>query len=272
MASVRPKTSKKRAARAPRLDAELTEQAFLSSYDPSAFERPSLAVDVALLSVIDGALFTLLLQRSEHPFKGKWSLPGGFVRIDEHLEAAARRLLESKGKLTNVFFEQLCTFGDPRRDPRMRVISVAYYALVDRRRFEAAAQGNPALTVARIDVPWEGETGGPVDVRIEERRPDVVVSAPAALAFDHAEILGTAVKRIRGKLDYSPIGFQLLASTFTLLDLQRVHETILGRPLNKDSFRRRMLASGQLEATGETEQAVGHRPAELYRFAKRSAV
>lgn len=267
MARAQPKTPRKRAA--PRED---SERAFLDAYDATAFERPSVAVDVALLSVVDGALFTLLLQRAEHPFKGKWSLPGGFVRLDEPLDAAARRVLAAKGKLADVFLEQLYTFGDPRRDPRMRVITVAHYALVDRGRFEAAALGNAALSVARIDVPWEGETGGPVDVRIEDKRPDVEVRAPAALGFDHAEILGMAVKRIRGKLDYSPIGFQLLASTFTLLDLQRVHESILGRPLNKDSFRRRMLASGQLEATGETQQAAPHRPAELYRFVKRSAV
>jgi 8-oxo-dGTP diphosphatase len=85
-------------------------------------------------------------------------------------------------------------------------------------------------------------------------------------------MLGMAVKRLRGKLDYAPIGFQLLGDTFTLLELQRVHETVLGRPLNKDSFRRRMLASGLLDATGRTQQAVEHRPAELYRFSRRSAV
>jgi 8-oxo-dGTP diphosphatase len=149
----------------------------------------------------------------------------------------------------------------------MRVITVAYYALVDRRRFEAAASGKSDLVIGRVDVPWEAETGGPVDIQLESGKGE-----RAELAFDHADILGTAVKRIRGKLDYSPIGFQLLGATFTLLELQRVHETILGRPLNKDSFRRRMLASGQLEATGEMERDVDHRPAELYRFVKRSAV
>lgn len=245
---------------------ELTEKAFLEAYDPAAFDRPSVAVDVALLSVIEGSLCTLLLSRDEHPFKGKWSLPGGFVKLDEPLDAAARRVLAAKGKLAGVFLEQLYTFGDPRRDPRMRVITVAYYALVDRHRFRSAAEAGSSLVVARIDVPWEGETGGPIHAHVGEDK------RPSSLAFDHADILGMAVKRIRGKLDYSPIGFQLLTETFTLLDLQRVHETVLDRPLNKDSFRRRMLASGQLEATGEMEQDVDHRPAELYRFVKRSAV
>lgn len=243
---------------------ELSEKEFLEAYDPSAFERPSVTVDVALLSVVDGALFTLLVQRAEHPFKGKWSLPGGFVRLDESLDAAARRVLAAKGALDGVFLEQLYSFGDPQRDPRMRVIAVAYYALVDRRRFEAATRDD--LVIGRIDVPWEGETGGAVDVLLERD------GKTADLAFDHAEILGTAVKRIRGKLDYTPIGFQLLGDTFTLLELQRVHETVLGRPLNKDSFRRRMLASGQLESAGEMQRHVDHRPAELYRFTKRGAV
>ena len=255
--------------RSPDKKPEITEKAFLDAYDPSAFERPSVTVDVALLSVVDGALFTLLLQRPEHPHKGKWSLPGGFVRTDESLDTAARRVLAAKGRLASVFLEQLYTFGDPKRDPRMRIITVAYYALVDRERFESAAkQADSGLVVARIEVPWEGETGGPVHVHIDSAEG----GKSASLAFDHADILGMAVKRIRGKLDYSPIGFQLLGDTFTLLDLQRVHETVLERPLNKDSFRRRMLASGQLEATGEMQRAVEHRPAELYRFVKRSAV
>jgi 8-oxo-dGTP diphosphatase len=253
--------------RIPKEKAEITEKAFLDAYDPKAFDRPSVTVDVALLSVVDGALFTLLVQRPKHPHQGKWSLPGGFVRLDESLDAAARRVLAAKGRLSRVFLEQLYTFGDPRRDVRMRVITVAYYALVDRERFEsAAAEAEAGLVVARIEVPWEGETGGPVHVHVGD------VAAPVSLAFDHADILGMAVKRIRGKLDYSPIGFQLLGETFTLFDLQRVHETVLERPVNKDSFRRRMLASGQLEATGEMEREVGHRPAELYRFVKRSAV
>jgi 8-oxo-dGTP diphosphatase len=241
-----------------------SEEAFLASYDPSRFERPSVTVDVALLSAFEGALCTLLLKRTEHPSRGRWALPGGFVQMNESLDAAAVRVLSTKTGLASVFLEQLFTFGSPGRDPRTRVIAVAYYALVDRRRFEGAhAPGE--LAVARIAVPWEGETGGPVVVEDSQGR-DI------ALAFDHAEILGMAVKRVRGKLDYTPIGFQLLPATFTLLDLQRVHETVLGRPLNKDSFRRRMLATGQLEATGESQKDVDHRPAELYRFAKRSAV
>jgi 8-oxo-dGTP diphosphatase len=241
------------------------EAAFLGAYDSARFERPSVAVDVALVSADAGRLHALVVRRNAHPAKGKWALPGGFVGIAEGLETAAARVLARKTGLRDVYVEQLYTFGDPKRDPRTRVISVTYYALVDFARFAQAAGASEDLAVGRIDVPWEGETGGPVELVTE-------AGAALPLAFDHDEILGMAVKRLRGKLDYSPVGFQLLPASFTLLELQRVHETVLGRPLNKDSFRRRMLASGLLEATGERQAEVDHRPAERYRFARRSAV
>ena len=239
------------------------ERDFLAAYDPTAFDRPSLAVDVAILAVVDGALEAALVERTEHPDKGRWGLPGGFVGMGESLERAAKRVLSEKAGLADVYLEQLYTFGEPGRDPRTRVISVGYYALVAHARLGRGDESN--LVFGRIVVPWEGETGGPIQARNQQGQ-------DMPLAFDHADILGMAVKRIRGKLDYTPIGFQLLAETFTLRRLQDVHETILGRTLNKDSFRRRMLASGLLEATGERETEVGHRPAELYRFTKRSAI
>jgi 8-oxo-dGTP diphosphatase len=241
------------------------EARFLAEYDPDAYERLSVAVDIALISAFDGDLYTLLSRRREHPFKDRWALPGGFVRPDESLEQAAARLLAAKGGLQQVFLEQLYTFGGPDRDPRTRVVSVAYYALVEEARFvDAAARGEDVLT-PRIRVPWEGESGGSVQAIGKDGR-------PLALAFDHADILGMAVKRLRGKLDYAPIGFQMLGETFTLLELQRIHETVLGRSVNKDSFRRRMLASGLLKATGRAQTGVGHRPAELYKFARKSAI
>jgi 8-oxo-dGTP diphosphatase len=147
----------------------------------------------------------------------------------------------------------------------MRVVAVAYYALVDRERFDALRSVQNAASFARIVVPWPGETGGPIELVSEK-------DEAIAVGFDHADILGMVVKRIRGKLNYSPVGFQLLPEAFTLRQLQRIHETVLGTELNKDSFRRRMLASGLLEATGDRQDDVGHRPAELYRFTRRSAV
>lgn len=241
------------------------QERFLREYDPGAFERPSLAVDTVLLTVSDGALRTLLVCRSEHPFKGLWALPGSFVALEESLEQTAGRVLATKAGLSGLFLEQLYTFGDPGRDPRTRVVSVAYYALVDRSRFETVTTDRERRAVARLEVPWEGETGGAVAALADDGR-------PLELAFDHADILGMAVKRLRGKLDYTPVGFQLLGERFTLRELQEVHETIRGTPVNKDSFRRRMLQSGLLEATGDRERGVEHRPAELYRFRQRSAV
>jgi 8-oxo-dGTP diphosphatase len=160
--------------------------------------------------------------------------------------------------VSGIFLEQLFTFGEPKRDPRTRVITVAYYALVNAGKLPISGD-NKNAAMATLVVPWTGEQGGEVQANDEagKRMP---------LAFDHAEILGLVVQRLRGKLNYAPIGFELLPRRFTLRNLQSIHETILGRSLNKDSFRRRMLATGLVTPTGDLEKDVGHRPAELYRF------
>jgi 8-oxo-dGTP diphosphatase len=246
------------------------ELAFLAAYDASRYPRPSVAVDVVLLTVTDGAVHALLARRTEHPDRGRWALPGTFLAIDESPDAAAGRVLATKVGLDGVVIEQLYTFGAVDRDPRTRVLSIAYYALVDPGTLVAAvapgtgerdgtADRNRVL--ARLDVPWPGETGGPVAALAPG-------GTPLPLAFDHAQILGMAVKRIRGKLDYAAIGFELLPATFSLRDLRLVHEAIVGRALNKDSFRRRILDRGLVVATGERATGVGHRPPELYRFAQ----
>jgi 8-oxo-dGTP diphosphatase len=241
------------------------EREFLASYDVSKFERPSVAVDVSLLAVRDGKLVTWLVRRKEHPQRGRWALPGGFVRMRESLQDAALRVLADKSGVSNVFVEQLFTFGALDRDPRTRVIAVAYYALIDVKRLEPlAAERGEDVCVANLHVPWAEETGGPVEAAVNGKS--------IKLAFDHAEQLGLAVKRLRGKLVYAPIGFQLLPEQFTLRELQLIHEAVLERSLNKDSFRRKMLASGELEATGEYQSDVDHRPAEMYRFSKSSAI
>lgn len=240
---------------------ESTEEAFLARYDASGYQRPSVAVDVALLTIRDGSIWTLLVRRNEHPAKGAWALPGVLVGIDEPLDAAAGRALRTKADLSDVFIEQLFTFGDPDRDPRTRVISVAYYALVEPTALERSAAG-PTARLVRLSVPWPGETGGPIDALDDD-------GGRLTLAFDHADVLGMAVKRVRGKLDYAPIGFELLPNRFSLRDLRLVHEAILGRRLNKDSFRRRILDRGLVVPTGQRATAVGHRPPELYRFADR---
>lgn len=247
-----------RAPKPPPID---TEEAFLATYDLTRFERPSVTVDVVILTVAEGALRTVLYERAEHPARGKHALPGGFVGMAESLDEAAARVLRDKAGVGSVFTEQLYTFGAPKRDPRGRIITVAYYALVAAARLEGVSAKKGAR-LATLKVPWSGLAGGPVQALDERGR-------PVPLAFDHAEILGRAVQRIRGKLDYSAIGYELLSPSFLLRELQDVHEVIRGEPVNKDSFRRRMLASGLVEPTGEREREAAHRPAELYRFVKR---
>jgi 8-oxo-dGTP diphosphatase len=236
----------------------MNEAEFLKSYDPGAFPRPSVAVDLVLMSVIDDAPAVLLVQRDDHPYLGRWALPGGFVKIDESLDDAAARVLRAKARMESAYVEQLYTFGAVNRDPRTRVISVSYFALLPSDSFAEALRQDASLGVAEIKVPWSGESGGPVEVRSSDGK-----SLP--LAFDHAEIIGIAMQRLRGKLDYSDIAFALLPERFALRQLQKIHEAILGTRLNKPAFRRRMLDSGRLEATGEREIGASFRPAELYR-------
>lgn len=240
----------------------ISEQEFLARYDAAKFPHPSVSVDVALLTAAGGALRALLIPRREHPDLGTWSLPGGFVRMDESLDDAAARVLQAKVGMPaapRFFLEQLYTFGEVNRDPRTRVITVAYYALVDEGALEGIVENG--MRLAALHASWPGERGGPVQAIGHDGK-------QLPLAFDHADILGLVVKRLRGKLDYAPIGFELLPQKFSLRRLQEIHETILGRKLNKDSFRRRMLASGLIAPTGRRELEVGHRPAELYRFRK----
>ena len=228
------------------------ELKFLADYDAGAWPRPSLRVDVVLLTVLDDALRTVLYRRSRHPDQGRWALPGAWVGVDEGLESAAARALRDGAGLEGVFLEQLYTFGRLDRDPRTRVVSSAWYALV----LPGALTGTTGV-VADVHVPWAGEAGGPVECRDED-------GEGLPLAFDHAHMLGTAVQRIRGKLAYVPLALELLPVAFTLRQARRVHEAVLGRPLNKDSFRRTLLASGLIEPTGGRSSGVG-RPAALYR-------
>ena len=225
--------------------------------DLDRFPHPHLAVDVALLTLHERALHALVLRRTEAPFAGALALPGGFVRIDEALPSAAARVLREKCRLEDVFLEQLFTFGDVRRDPRGRVVSVAYYALVPAARLLQVVDDERAL--CRVQVPWSGTTGG--DVQLVDG-----AGKAQRLGFDHAAILGTTVQRLRGKIDYAPVGFELLPQQFTLLDLLEVHQAVQGKELNKDSFRRRMLGSGLLAATGRLRSDGAWRPAALYRF------
>ncbi|MDP4021030.1 NUDIX domain-containing protein [Methylobacterium sp. NEAU 140] len=236
----------------------MSESEFLAGYDPAAYERPALAVDLVLLGLRSGRLTVLLTRRSDPPQAGRWALPGGFVGIAETLDAAAERVLRDKARIARARLEQLYTFGAVGRDPRMRIVSVAYLALLPERDLAGLGAGSD-LTAASVAVPWAGEAGGPVSA-VTER------GEALALAFDHADILALAVLRLRGKLDYSDVAFALLPEHFTLRQLQDVHEAILGAPLNKSAFRRRTLDRGRIAPTGAREAGTAFRPAELYRF------
>jgi 8-oxo-dGTP diphosphatase len=204
--------------------------------------RPALTVDCVVFGFDAGDLKVLLIQRGLDPFRGRWALPGGFVDLTESLEDAALRELREETGLTGVYHEQLYTFGDIDRDPRGRTVSVAYYALV-------ALEGKPiAASTDASNVAW------------------FAINEIPSLAFDHAKILDVAVQRLKGKVRYQPIGFELLPEKFTLSQLQHLYETVLERPLDKRNFRKKLLGMEVLNETDEIESDVAHRAARLYRF------
>lgn len=208
------------------------------------FARPALAVDCVVfgLSREEVDLRVLLIERALPPFVGSWALPGGFVRIDETLDRAAERELTEEAGVRVTYLEQLYTFGALERDPRDRVVSVAYFALV-----------NPVEHVPRADTD-------------AARAEWFSTKKLPSLAFDHEQIVTVALERLRAKVRYRPIGFDLLPATFTLTQLQRMYECILGRSLDKRNFRKKVLSFDLLEATNEKETGVAHRAAQLYRF------
>jgi 8-oxo-dGTP diphosphatase len=190
-----------------------------------------------IFTIIDGKLKILLIERSDN---GKLALPGGFVEIGESLEHAAERELEEESGVKNVYLEQLFTFGNPDRDPRERIITVAYYALVAPNK--AIQAGSDAKNVGWYDVGI---------------KPDV-------LAFDHHKILAKALERIRGKLEYTTIGFELLPKNFTLTDLQKVYEAILDTKLDTRNFRKKILQQKGIKELPKKQEGEPHRPATLY--------
>jgi 8-oxo-dGTP diphosphatase len=211
-------------------------------YDPSQFQRPSVTVDVIIFTLRSQDLDVLLIRRMNPPFAGYWAIPGGFVGIDESLEYAALRELEEETGVRDVFIEQLYTFGEPNRDPRTRVITVAYFALVPE---TALAQPRPGDDAA--DVRWWSMYKLP------------------ELAFDHAEILNYALTRLRYKLEYTAVGFELLPRKFTLSELQSAYEVILGEKLDRGNFRKKLRSADVVEPTHDY-RSTGGRPARLYRF------
>jgi len=200
--------------------------------------------DVVVFTIEDKTLKVLLVQRDEEPFINHLSLPGGFLHKREKSSEAALRVLKDKAKVRNVFSEQLYTFDDPKRDPRGQIITVAYFALV------------PANKL--------------LSVRLAKNTAIQSVKETKGLAFDHDEILNYAVKRMRTKLGYSNVAYSLLPKLFTLSQLQEVYEVILGHPVDKRNFRKKIMSLGIIEPTNQKLTGQKHRPALLYKFKKHS--
>lgn len=214
------------------------------NYDPTQFDRPSVTVDVVIFSLVKDDLQVLLVKRQAAPFANSWAIPGTFIKIDESLQEAAVRALSDKTGVHDVYTEQLYTFGTPGRDPRTRVITVAYFALVP----------HDAIT------PYPGR-------ETTETKWFSIFKLPP-LAFDHAKIIDYAFTRLRYKLEYTSVGFQLLPDEFTLTELQKAYQIILGEQLDKRNFRRKILSADILEETGEKKKDGEGRPAMLYRYKK----
>lgn len=270
----------------------LTEEQFLASYRPGNYERPSVAADMVIFTVTDAAeenyrklaekeLRILLIQRGSHPYLGCWALPGGFVRPTETTEQAAARELQEETGVSEVYLEQLYTFSQPDRDPRTRVMSCSYMALIDSSRVQVKA-GDDAdqaawfqasfrqkeqsdrrerweLTLSHEDTflraLLEKETGRPFT--------ESTILNSGSLAFDHARILAYAFERLRGKLSYTDLALHLMPEHFTLTQLQQVYEVVLDKKLPAAAFRRKI--SPLVTETENFTENEGHRPSRLYR-------
>lgn len=283
----------------------LTEEQFLQGYDPGMYERPSVTVDMLIFTVMEReqenyrklsekSLQLLLIQRGEHPYLGQWALPGGFVSVEESIEDAARRELYSETNIDNVYMEQLFTWGEVNRDPRLRVISCSYMALVDRTTLDVQA-GDDADDAGWFEVTYDvlesnrKELAGGYEqeerIRITLQKEDIVLTGEViitetvhghirrvqreiaenhGLAFDHLKMIQYAIERLRGKVDYTDIIFNLMPPLFTLSELQRVYEIILGRELLAPAFRRKI--ADRVSETEEFTKDAGHRPSKLYRY------
>lgn len=212
------------------------------------YESPGVTVDLVLFTVNENRLKVMLVKRAEEPFRNDWSLPGGFIKSGESLDAAAQRVLVEKTGVNDVYMEQLYTFGEPERDPRSRVITVAYIALI----------------------PWQS-LPQPASEKVTDLTWSPVDHLPK-LAFDHKLIVNYAVKRLRAKVSYSNIVYGLMPRQFRLSELQNMYECIINDKLDKRNFRKRMLATGLLKETGKKDIAGAHRPAMLYQFKTKEIV
>lgn len=286
------------------MEKEMTEEEFLKSYDSSKFEKPSVTVDVLIFTILneksnnyrkldEKKLSVLLIKRGGHPFKGKWAIPGGFVNMDESLEEGAKRELKEETSVENVYLEQLYTYGDVNRDPRTRVISSVYMALVNSDKINVQA-GDDASDARWFSVDYK-LTSRTVDKEKKETKDrykiilnsdDVTITSEIEnietyvnghkeretkiidkgdLAFDHCKIIGYAIERLRNKIEYTDVAFNLMNEYFTLSELQQVYEIILDKELLKANFRRK-INDYVIETNKYSDKKGGYRPSKLFKF------
>ena len=268
-----------------------SEEEFLKDYDSSSFEKLSMTSDILVFSVSDGYqenyrklkekhFSVLLVKRNDYPFKDMWCLPGGFVRIDETTEEAARRVLASETNLHNIYLEQLYTFDDVKRDPRMRIVSTSYMALVDKNQLKDKLASNAAwFNISIEDDEKEAKIvleNGNEEIKFTIRkelkelttdRYKFHIKENAKLAFDHPIVILSGIYRLKNKIEYTDIVFNMMPEYFTLGELQQVYEVILGKKLLDPAFRR--IIADKVEKTDKLQTGGGHRPSVMFRYKSR---
>ena len=268
-----------------------SEEEFLKDYDPTKFDRLSMTADILIFSVSDGVQenyrklnekhFSLLLvKRDTYPFKGKWCLPGGFVQIDEDVEDAAKRILETEANINDIYLEQLYTFSNPKRDPRTRVISTSYMALIDKNRLpnkisRDASWFNVKVLEDKKEIFVNLDNGVEninfkIKKTLKEKTTDrykYEIIENDKIAFDHPLVIVSGISRLKNKLEYTDIVFNMMPKYFTLGELQQVYEIILGKKLLDPAFRR--IIANKVEKTDKMKTGGGHRPSVLFKYKSR---
>lgn len=268
-----------------------SEEEFLKDYDSSCFEKLSMTSDILVFSVSDGNqenyrklkekhFSVLLVKRNDYPFKDMWCLPGGFIKMDETTEEAARRILKNETNLHNIYLEQLYTFDDINRDPRMRIVSTSYMALVDKNQLKDKLSNNAAWFNITIDETDEEakitldncneEIKFTIKKELKELTTDrykYIVKSNNKLAFDHPKVIMAGISRLKNKIEYTDIVFNMMPEYFTLGELQQVYEVILGKKLLDPAFRR--IIADKVEKTDILKTGGGHRPSVMFRYKKR---
>lgn len=265
-----------------------SEEEFLKDYDSSLFEKLSMTADILIMSVSDEdtgnyrklsekKFSILLVKRDNYPFKDKWCLPGGFIKMDETLDEAARRILKTETNLKDIYIEQLYTFSDVNRDPRMRVVSTSYMALVDKNRLKDKLNENASwfnVFMLEDDKSYHVTLDNGIEEikfvvsktlrELTTDRYDFKTVKNDKIAFDHPIVIISGLERLKNKVEYTDIVFNMMPEYFTLGELQQVYEVILGKELLDPAFRR--IIANKVEKTDKVKTGEGHRPSALFRY------